>query len=184
MRNHSNDAVAVQMLVQAWSQLVNDGGTPVRYYKKKGEVNADTSEVKKSLFTKEDFMLVMQSAAQSEMLRENPRILCVDATHGITGYSFYLLSIVVIDRYGKGLVIGWAITSRENLRTWEILAKSLRESSLSAQPEVLMSDDDNSAWNGVSLIWKSLKHKLLCHWHIKQNIHKHCFGTKAKVQVM
>ena len=48
------------------------------------------------------------------MLIENPRILCVDATHGVTGYDYYLLSIAVIDINGSALLCAWALASREN----------------------------------------------------------------------
>ena len=48
------------------------------------------------------------------MLTENPRTLCVDATHGVTGYGYYLLTILVIDKRGSGLLVAWDFTSREN----------------------------------------------------------------------
>ena len=58
------------------------------------------------------------------------------------------------------------------------MCKSFREAALSCNPEVLMSDDTNAAWNGAVRVWSSLKHKLLCHWHIYQNVMKHCTGGK------
>ena len=39
-----------------------------------------------------------------------------------------------------------------------------------------MSDDKNSAWNGLTRVWPSLKHKLLCHWHLKKNVRKRCMS--------
>ena len=135
----------------------------VRYYKKVGESNADTTEGEKSNLRSEDFMLVLQSDTQATIHKENPRMLCVDSTHGVTGYAFFLLSLLIINRYGVGFVIAWAIASRENSFIWELLARNLRPSSLNAKPEVLMSDDDNASWNGLIKVWLSLVHKLLCH---------------------
>ena len=109
--------------------------------------------------------------------------MCVDSTHGVTGYNFYLLSILVINQYGKGLIVGWAISSRENFFIWKLLAQSLRPDSLRVKPEVLMSDDDNASWNGLKLVWTSLKFKLLCHWHVKKNVRNNCIGTKCQVQM-
>ena len=108
----------------------------VRYYKKIGESNDDTNEGDKSLFTSKDFILVLQSETQSQIHKENPRILCADSTHGVTGYLFYLLSLLVINRYGVGFIIAWTICSRENALIWEIMARSLRPLSLSTNPEV------------------------------------------------
>ena len=65
-------------------------------------------------FLAEDFLLVMQTTQQALILVENPRTLCVDATHGVTGYGYYLVTIPVIDKQGSGLSVAWAITSREN----------------------------------------------------------------------
>ena len=35
---------------------------------------------------------------------DNPRIVTVDGTHGLTRYGFHLLSICVINIFGQGLV--------------------------------------------------------------------------------
>ena len=44
----------------------------------------------------------------------------------------------------------------------------------------MMSDDSNSAWNGLSRVWTTLKHKLLCHWHLKKSVKEHCCGHIKK----
>ena len=111
------DARAVEIVVQSWSVRGDD--SPIRYYKHVGKHNVDTQPEAQSRFdTKdflpEDFLLVMQSPQQAMMLAENPRTLCVDATHGVTGYGYYLLTILVIDKQGSGLPVAWAIASREN----------------------------------------------------------------------
>ena len=71
-----------------------------------GVTNADTDDAhQKSKFRSSDFLLVMQSPDQASMLASNPRILCVDATHGLTAYNYYLLSIVAVDKHGHGLSV-------------------------------------------------------------------------------
>ena len=104
----------------------------------------------------------------------------MDGTHGLTSYGYQVLSIMVVDRNGNGLVVGFSITSRENEKTWWLTARFLRRESLDCRPEVMMSDDSNSAWNGLTRVWSSLKHKLLCWWHIKRNIRERCTGRKAE----
>ena len=47
----------------------------------------------------------------------------------------------------------------------------------------MMSDDDNAAWNGLKRNWKSLKHKLLCQWHVDFTVKRRCLGTQSKVQI-
>ena len=173
-------------MVNEWRQLGEE--SPIRYYKKKGEHNDDVlkktkKDKKKSDFEANDFLLVFQTKLQSQIIAANPRTLCVDGSHGVTGYDYFLLTILVLDRYGQGFPCAWAISSRENGYVWFLVGRALRKESQDAKPEVLMSDDTNSAWNGLRKIWKSLKYKLLCEWHIQRNIKLHCTGSKSKVQV-
>ena len=156
-RMDHDDHKSVWKIVEQWKQ---HGDTPVRYYKPAGVDNDDTSEtVRKGdtepVFGKKDFLLVMQSREQAQMMQENSRLIFVDETHGLTGYGYYLMSIVVADRHGTGLLVGEAITSRENHRTWELFAKNLLP--MTRPPEVMMSDDTNSAWNGLRRVGSDLK---------------------------
>ena len=177
-RMDNDDTKSVWKLVQLWKSDPNMD-SPVRYYKPEGQANSDTSEMipsghKKPLFSSKDFLLVLQTKEQALMMKQSQRALFVDSTHGTTAYGYYLFSIVVLDRHGHGLVVGWAISSKENHRTWELMGKNLRPDSLNCKPEVLMSDDSNSTWNGFKKVWTSLKHKLLGHWHVMKNVRERC----------
>ena len=49
---------------------------------------------------KEDFLLVIQTQYQMEVLKTfGGNVVCMDATHGTNIYDFYLVTIVVIDEY-------------------------------------------------------------------------------------
>ena len=51
--------------------------------------------------------------------------------------------------------------------------------------QVLMSDDANSAWNGLKHVWlSSLQNKLLCHWHLKRAVRKHCMACSIPLDYM
>ena len=176
---HKNDATAVSELVNTWNRDLGED-SPIRYFKQVGLANADTDDTKeKSDFKSDDFLLVMQTPEQAKMMETNQRIICVDATHGLTTYDYYLLSIVVVDKYGHGLVCATAIASRENGVIWEIFGKALLTSRTQIRPEVLMSDDTNSAFNGLKKVWPSLQHKLLCLWHVKRNVRKKCLACQG-----
>ena len=112
--------MAVHIMVQEWKR--QGDRSPLRYYKQVGDSNEDTSEDEGSGFNKTDFLLVLQTADQAEMMKQNPRVVAVDATHGLTGYGYMLLTILVVDKQGQGLPVGWAISSRETGKVWEVLA--------------------------------------------------------------
>lgn len=177
-----NDVVAVDMLVQDWN--LRGDKSPIRYYKRLNDSNSDTSEHSGSLFNSNDFILVYQTEAQAQMMVDNPRSLCTDGTHGCTGYGYHLLTIMVIDKYGQGLCVGWAIVSRENVYTWELFCKSLRPECHKLKPKVGMADLALSQWNGLRAVFPSLKYHLWCWWHIDQKVQLHCHGRQSKVQVM
>ena len=180
---NKNDATAVEELVQTWKHELGDESL-VRYFKQVGLKNADTDdEDPDSDFNSQDFLIVLQSSDQAQMMTENPRILCVDATHGLTGYDYYLLSIAVIDSNGSALLCGWALASRENHLIWEIFARSLLPATKGIHAEVLMSDDANCAYNGLIRVWPSIKHKLLCHWHVKRSVRKRCMACEIPTRV-
>lgn len=180
-----DDQTSVYRLVEEWKNNP-DYDSPIQYYKGVGVSNDDTSETiptgkKTPYFSKTDFLIVFQSREQALMMCENSRVLLVDATHGISVYDFLLLSLLVIDRQGKGLCCAWAIASKENYVIWYLTAKNLRPVALKSRPEVLISDDTNSAWNGFTMVFiESLIHKLLCHFHILQNVRKKCGRTNLK----
>ena len=78
--------------------------SPVAYFKQAGEINSNTNDTDPDNdFKPEDFLLVMQSPAQVNMMVETLRKLCDDGTRtdGLTGYGYHLLSM---DKYGHGLV--------------------------------------------------------------------------------
>ena len=106
---HVRDSIAVEELLRTWERDMGDD-SPVVYFKQVGEKNADTDDTDPdSDFNSDDFLLVMQSPAQAHMMVENATILCVDGTHGLTGYGYHLLSIVVVDKHGHGLVCAWGL---------------------------------------------------------------------------
>ena len=160
-----NDDIVVDALVKGWMRRGVDSFEC--YYKKICKSNNDTSECDKSHYTQKnkDFMLVLQSETQSQIHKENPDILCEENTHGVTGYSFYLLSLLVINRFGVGFITGivWTICSLENTVIWEIMVRSLQPLSIRTNPPGFVSEDDNAVWNGLIRVFPSLLHKLLCH---------------------
>ena len=157
---HRNDVVAVDMLVKDWSRRGDK--SPIRYYKPINVSNDDTLEHSDSDFKAKDFMLVYQTEAQANMMVDNPRSLCMDGTHGCTGYGYHLLTVMVIDKNGQGLCVGWAIVSRENEFTWQLLGKAFRPQCHKLKPKVGMADLAMSAWNGMSIVFPSLEFHLLC----------------------
>ena len=62
-----------------------------------------------------DFLLVLQTQFQLDMLKANEhKYICMDTTYGVNIYDFMLISVLVIDEYGEGIPVAWAITNRDS----------------------------------------------------------------------
>ena len=82
-------------------------------------------------------------------------------------YDFNLITVLVIDRFGEGIPVAWAIANREDVTILVEFLKAIRESTGPLQTCWFMSDDANQYFNA----WKGVFHdketkKLLCAWHV------------------
>ena len=66
--------------------------------------------------------------------------ICVDATHGTTGYDFLLTMLVVLDEFGEGLPIAWCLSNHEDLTHMCVFFKMIRENCGVLTPHWIMSD--------------------------------------------
>lgn len=55
------------------------------------------------------------------------RAVCVDATHDTQRYHFLLVTVLVVDDFGKGFPAAWFITSNENEELLTEFFTSLKE---------------------------------------------------------
>ena len=182
IEKHPNDYVSIQ----AWvTEMRCQEFNPVLYFKQQG-----TEDVENSI-GKDDFLLCIQTKFQLEMLKAHgSSVVCVDSTHGTNMYDFLLITILVLDEFGEGLPIAWAISNKENTETLTVFMKKLRVVSGELQPVFFMTDDANQYWNS----WKAAygntdtkTKKLLCAWHIDKNwrkaIRENIHGSEAQATV-
>jgi len=74
----------------------------------------------------DDFVLVIQSDYQRAMFEQygSDRV-CMDSTHGTTGYDFNLTSVFVVDEMEQGFPVAFCISTRVNHETMVLFFKSL-----------------------------------------------------------
>ena len=90
------------------------------------------------------------------------KILCIDATYRTNEYKFKLITLLVVDEYGKGtfgdgnnycyrfyifcklqegMAAAWAITDREDEPVMKVLFQAIKDRCPQAVVKNLMSDD-------------------------------------------
>ena len=65
----------------------------------------------------DDFIIVLQTPVQAEMLKKfGGKVICTcaDAIHGTNAYKFKLITLLVADEYGEGFPVAWCIANRED----------------------------------------------------------------------
>ena len=107
VEKHRNDAVSVQLWVE---ELKMKDFNPVLLYKPQGDPQSTHCKG----LDDQDFILVIQTPLQAEMLKKFPTIICVDSTHGTNGYDFNLITVVIVNEFGEGYPVSWCISNRED----------------------------------------------------------------------
>ena len=161
-RGHTNDAVSVEVWYNRVSKVEDPSLNPVLYYKRQEE--------EESGFNNEDIVLIIANSFQRDMLSKfGNNIVCIDSTHDITEYDFYLTTLVVVDEYGAGVPVAYCISNKKDTKTWIKFFQKLKEHVEMLSPKVFMSDDDNSFYNAWCLVMGPVPHRLLCTWHVDKN---------------
>ena len=82
-------------------------------------------------------------------------------------YDFNLITVLVIDGFGEGIPVAWAIANREDVTMLVEFLKAIKKRTGHLKPQWFMSDDANQyfdAWKGV--FGGDETTKLLCAWHV------------------
>ena len=55
---------------------------------------------------KDDFLLAIQTKYRRNMMTKfGEKCICMDDTHGTNIYDFYLIMVLFVDAYGKGILV-------------------------------------------------------------------------------
>ena len=101
----------------------------------------------------EDFMMVLQTPFQKLMAQKFAgKGVCIDATHGTTGYDFPLTTVMVMDEQGEGFPIAWCLSNHEDFTHMCIFSKLLKQNCGILLPRWLMSDLASQFYNNLRQI--------------------------------
>ena len=158
-QRHHDDATSVA----AWVEEMREKGedSVVLYYKPQG-----TDDDKTGL-KREDFLIVLQTPIQAEMLKRfGGKVVCVDATHGTNAYDFKLITLLVVDEYGEGFPVAWCITNKEDRVLLIEFFASVRTKCGIVRPLWFMSDMAEQYYLAWVSVFDRAPRKLLCTWHV------------------
>ena len=94
---HSNDSTSTTIRVK---ELQQENFDPILFFKEQGVFNSAYPEL-----PDDSFVLAIQTEFQKQLYVKNAhKILCVDSTHGTNAYRFKLITCVVPDQFGQGIL--------------------------------------------------------------------------------
>ena len=103
-------------------------------------------------------------------------------------YDFNLITLLVIDEFGEGIPVAWAIANREDVTLLVEFLKVIEKSTGPLQLHWFMSDDAQqyfNAWKGV--FGAKGTTKLLCAWHVdrawRSALHEHVSNKQTRVKI-
>ena len=115
-------------------------------------------------------------------------IICVDTTYRTNIYDFNLITVMVLDEYGEGIPVAWAVCNREDMCALVQIFKYLKKRTGLLQPEVFMSNDAEQFWNAwVGVYGANRTRKLFCAWHIDRTwrdaLNKHISNQEQRITI-
>lgn len=167
-----DDAIAVKKFVLSKCQN-SSKYNPIILYKAPGDkfvIGKNLLEAKRKHPNYDEiFCIGYQTKAQASiMLKFAGKILCVDATHGLTKYGYQLLSLMVKDDTGRGYPVGHLITSNLDATILTAFFKEIKERNPLLNVTTVMSDDDKATRSAFRAAFGENVKTLLCHWHVRR----------------
>lgn len=159
VKRHENDQQSVLSWIKEWEQAEHH---PILFCKLQDQ-ESDHDELKS-----EDFMIVIQTAAQKSLYKKfGAKGVCADATHGTTGYEFLLSTLLVIDEFGHGQPVGWCLATHETEEFLKLFFDKVVANAGEIHPKWFMSDIAPQYYNAfVSANNCPSTKRLLCSWHV------------------
>ena len=159
---HKDDPISVNAWVKEMTSLPYN---PVLLYKPQGTPDPDGH------LADTGFILAIQTEFQRDTLSKfGNNAVCMDSTHGTNAYDFNLITAIVIDEYGEGIPVLWAISNRQDTDTITAVLKAVETRSGCVTPKWFMSDDAQQFFNAWEAVFgaEGCK-KVLCAWHVDRS---------------
>ena len=92
----------------------------------------------------------------------------LDATHSLTQYGYYLISLGVEDVNGNGRIVGYCITDSTDANHVTSFLEAVKQAAPEIEPPVIVTDDDNAEWSAVQKVFPRIK-RFLCQFHVRKS---------------
>jgi len=163
-KRHKNDAISVMLWVD---EMKASSESPILYFKGQDE---DVELNEQGTLKKEDFALIIMTDFQGEKLKKyGLEKICIDGTHGTNAYDIQLFTIMTVDEFGSGCPVAFCFSNRSDEVIFRLFFEKIKVKVGIINAKVFMSDDAPAFYNAWHRVMGSVKHQLLCSWHVNKN---------------
>gem|GEM_PF-4549271 len=157
-RAHQDDYISTAYWVETQQKLGED--SPVLLYKQQGDEHEGLEN--------DDFVLAIMTRYQQNLVGSlyNTCKICIDSTHGTSGYNFQLTSIVTVDEFGAGCPVAMCLSARVNEKVMSCFLSAVKNKVGIITATEFMSDDAPTFYNAWCDVMGLPQRKLLCTWHV------------------
>ena len=104
------------------------------------------------------------------------KVVCLDGTHGLNGYDFELVTLLVIDDYGSGFPCCFMFTNLKDTKVYTVMFSAIKTMAGIISPNTFMTDIVDTFYAAWVRIMGPVPHNILCSWHVdkawRQNLKK------------
>ena len=182
IQKHPNDLMSVCTWVQELKSLPYN---PIVVFKPQEESSSHNSS---GCLTNDTFLLGIQTEYQRDAMQHyGNKLKCMDSTHGTNVYDFLLISIIVVDNYGEGLPVAWALSNHEDTSVLLNFLQALKTRVKEIHPAIFMSDDAQQYFTSWCTVFGDTPSKLLCMWHVdrswRKSLNDHVNNSQCRIEI-
>ena len=158
---------------------------PVVVFKPQQESSSNQSS---GCLANDTFLLGIQTEYQRDTMQHfGNKLICMDSTHGTNVYDFLLISIIVVDDYGEGLPVAWALSNHEDTSVLLHFLQALKTQVNEVHPDIFMSDDAQQFYTAWCTVFGGTPSKLLCMWHVdrswRKSLNEHVDNNQCCIEI-
>ena len=182
--NVESDDIYVHAVTDTWesdwkNEVTSNGGIRINQVKDaSNKFHASSRKLpEKSVFT------VLFTEEQIKLYKQyGGNCIYLDATHSLTQYGYYLISLGVEDVNGNGRIVAYCITNSTDAIHVTAFLESIKQAAPEVVPPVIVTDDDNAEWSAVQTVFPGIK-RFLCQFHVRKSWAFNLNKSGAKTEV-
>jgi len=115
---------------------------------------------------------------QRHMLQkfEQGNVDCLDGTHGLNGYDFELVTLMVIDDFGSEFPCCFMYTNLKDAKVYTVMFTIINDVTGIIKPQTFMTDIVETFYSAWETVMGPVPHRIFCSWHVdrawRQNLYK------------